>query len=67
MITSLNALMPVSLDALRRETGALLMRLTGGDSTNASDSSPQGLRPVRIRVHVQAPSLRERLNQDDRH
>jgi hypothetical protein len=65
MITSLNALTPVSLDALRRETGALLMRLTGRDSANTSDSSPRGLRPVRIRV--QPPSARDRLNQDDRH
>ena len=64
MITSLNALTPVSLDALRRETGALLMRLTGGDSADPSDSAPQGLRPVRIRV--QAPSSRDRLKQDDR-
>ena len=65
MITSLNALTPVSLDALRRETGALLMRLTGGDSANANDSSALHLRPVRIRV--EALTSRDRLNQDDLH
>ncbi len=64
MITSLNSLTPVSLEALRRETGALLARLTGGESAKASDAFAPGLHPVRIRV--QAPSLRDRLKQDDR-